>query len=164
MVTGYLLTVTLVGMTYQTGCPGDDIYLGQILEVSTVRLADKILTFERICLRFDNFCFKNIFHQILQRLIFGFIFSDGDECKLRRYRCAPEADCVNTVGSYRCVCRKGYVGDGKTCQKGTTAFFLLPSVLTNMIYFPVHYQLIIVFYFYYLHLRSSKTVSQAMRR
>ncbi|MDN0705612.1 hypothetical protein FCX65_25550 [Escherichia coli] len=39
--------------------------------------------------------------------------------------CSQHADCKNTMGSYRCLCKEGYTGDGFTCTGrlvwGTTA-------------------------------------------
>ena len=29
--------------------------------------------------------------------------------------CSPNADCMNTMGSYRCMCKEGYTGDGLYC-------------------------------------------------
>jgi len=39
---------------------------------------------------------------------------DVNECKFRP--CSPFADCTNTLGGYKCSCRKGYHGDGHTCD------------------------------------------------
>lgn len=43
---------------------------------------------------------------------------DVDECALHIHDCNPNADCTNTHGSFKCQCRKGFVGDGKkNCVK-----------------------------------------------
>jgi len=31
--------------------------------------------------------------------------------------CDVNADCVNSAGSYQCICRRGYTGDGLTCTR-----------------------------------------------
>jgi len=41
--------------------------------------------------------------------------ADVNECRMYPDYCAPEAICVNTVGSYYCQCGVGYVGDGERC-------------------------------------------------
>ena len=41
---------------------------------------------------------------------------DIDECMHARNVCHSGADCINTVGSYRCVRLEGYHGDGVTCH------------------------------------------------
>lgn len=44
-----------------------------------------------------------------------FFSSDIDECQSElMYDCHGDAVCQNTVGSYKCVCKQGFVGDGKT--------------------------------------------------
>ena len=37
-----------------------------------------------------------------------FFLTDIDECALDLARCAPNSQCVNTPGSYRCDCKPGY--------------------------------------------------------
>ena len=32
-----------------------------------------------------------------------------------RDMCGPVASCVNTDGSYQCICGAGYTGDGRKC-------------------------------------------------
>uniref|UniRef100_A0A665W2Q2 Uromodulin-like 1 n=1 Tax=Echeneis naucrates TaxID=173247 RepID=A0A665W2Q2_ECHNA len=40
-----------------------------------------------------------------------FLIADVDECveDSSLYQCSPYADCINTLGSYECTCRQGYV-------------------------------------------------------
>ena len=39
--------------------------------------------------------------------------TDEDECSSKP--CAPNADCVNTVGSYYCACLAGFVENQGSC-------------------------------------------------
>ncbi len=39
-----------------------------------------------------------------------------DECALGLDNCSANADCIDTPGYYECVCKAGFVGDGKTCD------------------------------------------------
>lgn len=39
---------------------------------------------------------------------------DVDECGLGLHDCHKEAFCINTHGSYRCQCRRGFEGDGRS--------------------------------------------------
>uniref|UniRef100_A0AAY4CEM9 Fibrillin-1 n=1 Tax=Denticeps clupeoides TaxID=299321 RepID=A0AAY4CEM9_9TELE len=39
-----------------------------------------------------------------------------DECSNGTHTCSYNADCMNTMGSYRCVCKEGYSGDGFYCS------------------------------------------------
>ena len=46
------------------------------------------------------------------------ILLDIDECiEGLDIDCSVYADCVNSVGSYQCVCTNGYLGDGAECCK-----------------------------------------------
>ena len=42
-------------------------------------------------------------------------FLDIDECMTNINPCDPVAECHNTVGSYKCVCPKGYSTYGRKC-------------------------------------------------
>ncbi|XP_028410420.1 CD97 antigen-like [Dendronephthya gigantea] len=42
---------------------------------------------------------------------------EGDECMLRtQHHCHSQATCNNTIGSYSCVCNKGFTGNGTVCE------------------------------------------------
>lgn len=43
---------------------------------------------------------------------------DVDECEIGVASCSVDGMCINVPGAYLCSCRKGYVGDGRTCIKG----------------------------------------------
>ena len=69
------------------------------------------------------FCWKTIYlnkrlctcrHKIVH--IRKFISLDVDEC-LKEYsnKCHVNSTCINTEGSYSCLCLSGYTGDGKKC-------------------------------------------------
>ena len=42
--------------------------------------------------------------------------ADIDECETMMDNCDENADCINTDGSFECVCNPGYTGDGKDCE------------------------------------------------
>lgn len=44
------------------------------------------------------------------------LFSDINECTTKSYSCHADAECRNTKGSYKCACKSGYAGNGKTCS------------------------------------------------
>ena len=46
----------------------------------------------------------------------GPVCQDIDECALHADNCDPNASCTNTAGSFLCVCKAGFSGDGTTCQ------------------------------------------------
>ena len=53
---------------------------------------------------------------------------DIDECAIGdKGGCHKDARCVNEVGSFRCECKPGYEGNGKTCI-GIYPVFLLQVV------------------------------------
>ena len=42
--------------------------------------------------------------------------TDYDECLERSHDCNEQANCTNAYGSYNCICRQGYEGDGFSCS------------------------------------------------
>ena len=54
---------------------------------------------------------------LLLVLLFLLLFVlDVDECSASGSFCDVNADCENTRGSYRCLCKPGLTGDGKSCS------------------------------------------------
>ena len=45
----------------------------------------------------------------------GFITQDIDECLNGTHDCDVNAECNNTLGSYKCTCKDGYEGNGTNC-------------------------------------------------
>ena len=43
---------------------------------------------------------------------------DIDECLKETFTCHENSECVNTVGSYTCGCKEGFVGNENVCKKG----------------------------------------------
>jgi hypothetical protein len=41
---------------------------------------------------------------------------DIDECALGLDNCCENARCLNTAGSFNCICEAGFVGDGVSCH------------------------------------------------
>ena len=46
---------------------------------------------------------------------FSFNILDMDACKFNISDCDVNANCTNTYGSYKCTCKLGYIGDGRSC-------------------------------------------------
>jgi hypothetical protein len=42
--------------------------------------------------------------------------SDIDECATFSHDCSLDADCINQVGTFGCVCHEGFVGNGVDCN------------------------------------------------
>ena len=52
------------------------------------------------------------------------IFADINECVTGEHNCdANHAYCNNTKGSFGCLCKPGYTGDGITCKGNKTKMF-----------------------------------------
>lgn len=48
------------------------------------------------------------------------VFADVDECSYGSHNCDVNARCINTPGSFACICSPCYEGDGISCtSKGT---------------------------------------------
>ena len=54
--------------------------------------------------------------------------NDMDECTTNTASCGSNSDCVNTVGSYRCVCQTGWTGTGGNCDTDINECLLPPPV------------------------------------
>ena len=76
------------------------------------------LTNETLCASPLNNTAMNVYIVSLssRELIIKCCSTDKNECNTGSYECDVNADCVNTAGSYTCVCKQGYTGDGKTCS------------------------------------------------
>ena len=44
-----------------------------------------------------------------------YLVADISECERQLDDCDPNATCINTFGSYDCMCNTGFTGDGFTC-------------------------------------------------
>ena len=42
---------------------------------------------------------------------------DINECEASDHGCHSNANCVNSLGSFNCVCNEGYIGDGINCDR-----------------------------------------------
>lgn len=56
--------------------------------------------------------------QISTKTLEGWVifFSDIDECYLNNTGCHVNATCINTDGSFKCLCKDGFDGNGTTCH------------------------------------------------
>ena len=57
---------------------------------------------------------RSFSHHILLKFLINFF--SVDECEKAIHDCHRNADCKNTVGSYECYCKKGFIGNGKYCN------------------------------------------------
>ncbi|KAK0420415.1 hypothetical protein QR680_014670 [Steinernema hermaphroditum] len=70
----------------------------------------------------------------------AYFLTDFDECQYGQHQC--DHICVNTIGSYKCLCENGYVlaPDGRNCKEGGCAFQLNdPSGVITSPNFPDEY-------------------------
>ena len=50
-----------------------------------------------------------------------FLHLDLNECAERLDNCHLDAFCTNTLGSFTCLCRLGFSGDGTVCTAANAA-------------------------------------------
>ena len=53
------------------------------------------------------------------------LLTDVDECELEVDICDEKAMCTNTIGSYKCECESGFLGDGTICNGKLMLFYVL---------------------------------------
>lgn len=56
------------------------------------------------------------------------LIADIDECEEKSFNCRRFADCNNTIGSYKCVCRPGFTGNGTFCKGFILALLLSKEI------------------------------------
>ena len=57
---------------------------------------------------------------------------DVDECSDGVAECDINSECMDTVGSYNCLCRPGYTGDGRTHCSGKQTPLILTLFYTSL--------------------------------
>ena len=50
-------------------------------------------------------------------------YKDINECYNGTHECQTFSHCINTIGSYRCMCNTGYFGNGINCEGNFFPFF-----------------------------------------
>ena len=65
---------------------------------------------------FFPFCLCLLVFFVVSFCTFWFFFSDVNECETGVDDCDVNANCSNAEGSYRCLCKTGFEGNGTTCQ------------------------------------------------
>ena len=68
-------------------------------------------------------------------MLYVSVCEDVDECDeydADKGLCDVDADCINNFGSYQCLCRDGYTGDGVRCRGS------LPSSPLHINHFTIH--------------------------
>ena len=126
---------------------GEDKLDRKTIHFQSLPLSQKHLLFIKL-VRENNKTFKKHFTRkeahvvsftILDMLkIFASLLNiDVDECNAFPNICGANTDCHNTDGSYTCICKAGYTGDGKTCS-GMDFFHLKLIVFTITETFLVH--------------------------
>ena len=59
---------------------------------------------------------------MLCRLVFIYSTIDVDECAVGASDCGANADCVNSEGSYNCICKPGFTGNETFCSGKYTGY------------------------------------------
>ena len=55
------------------------------------------------------------------------MFTDIDECIDNSHVCDANVNCTNTNGSYNCICKKGYIINGQSCQRRLEKRYFMSS-------------------------------------
>ena len=72
----------------------------------------------------SNCCERKIKSVLIIHCLTSF-FPDINECEAGKHNCHANASCKNTKGSFVCICKPGYSGDGVNCtgENNTSVFF-----------------------------------------
>ena len=62
----------------------------------------------------ENLTFFGVCETVQNHLLLVDIPADINEC-VSQQPCDSSADCNNTVGSFQCICRAGFQGNGFNC-------------------------------------------------
>ena len=82
-------------------------------------------------------CNKSLKRQSPSSLCCVYLVSDIDECSSEN-ECHVNATCTNTIGSYNCMCKKGYKGDGRNCSGKSSLIEVLSPLTTDASTFFLH--------------------------
>lgn len=55
-------------------------------------------------------------------VIVPLFYTDENECASGQHTCHGDADCIDTIGGYECVCKDGFTGDGRYGCQGKQHF------------------------------------------
>ena len=72
--------------------------------------------------RGSTVCILSFLDRHYKRYSTGFI-PDVNECATEKHSCSNDAVCYNTRGSYDCMCKPGYIGDGRNCAGDMFSIF-----------------------------------------
>ena len=133
----HLFGISLAESCYGHKMPvlGVDKLDSKRIHFQSLLLSQKRLLFIKL-LRENNKTFKKHFTRkeahvvsftVLDMLkIFASLLNiDVDECTAFPNVCGANTNCNNTDGSYTCICKAGYTGDGKTCSGKDLYYFKL---------------------------------------
>ena len=96
-------------------------HVGKVLKAmgSTVQVQD---TFHTSTILLHVYCIcthmqsiKKAYKHLCLVTIYIFFYVDISECERGLDDCNQNANCINMLGSYSCICRTGFTGDGFTC-------------------------------------------------
>ena len=74
--------------------------------------SNSLLFLQLLMLLYIYFFFKDYLFLVIS----VFFCSDINECARGLYKCSPDAFCNNTKGSYSCLSKHGFTGNGRECK------------------------------------------------